>query len=159
MGICSPQSLSGSKEKIDTMWSGSTNQHHLTLLPLSFLGKAAGGEEPGLFFSGVSPSLEVTIALSGSQLPWKQAALKGTSSPGSLSEGPSVSILLLPSNAVSCDQGTPQQIPQASGGQSSRSHSCSHGPVTPPAQLPTSTPFALYPLLLPLLESLCREPF
>lgn len=50
------------------------------LSPTSFPGRAGGGGEPGLVSGEVSP-LEVTIALSGSQLPWKQAALQGKSSP------------------------------------------------------------------------------
>lgn len=56
--ICSPQSVSG------------ISQASLSPFP-------SGGARSGAGFvsAGVSPSVEVNIALSDSQFPWKQAAL------------------------------------------------------------------------------------
>lgn len=75
-GICSPRSVSGSKEQIVSM-CGQEAQTSFTWpsSPSASLGRQQEERSLGFFFSGASPSLEVTIALSGSQLPWKQAAL------------------------------------------------------------------------------------
>lgn len=50
IGMCSPWSLSGSREQIVSYGQEAQTKHHLTLLPLSFLGKAAGEERSLGFF-------------------------------------------------------------------------------------------------------------